>query len=177
LGSAGNPDPSASRETRLVQQHREVLVRYFQRRGASLATSEDLAQESFARLFALADKEHILNIEAYLFQIAASVFADHLRRGRVRHERAHVPLHEAPHQAEVLTPARVLEGRETIARVAEVLAQLGPKTREIFLLNRMDGLSYTQIAVRFHVSPSAVEKHMIKALAHLQKILKAPDER
>jgi RNA polymerase sigma-70 factor (ECF subfamily) len=56
--------------------------------------------------------------------------------------------------------------------VVAALAELKPKTREIFLLNRLDGLSYTQIAVRFGISPSAIEKHMIKALAHLHKRLK-----
>jgi RNA polymerase sigma factor (sigma-70 family) len=141
----------------------------------SAATSEDLTQEAFTRLLALADKSHIVNLEAYLFQIAGSVLTDHLRRRRVRRDGAHVPLENAALDAEVLTPARVLEGREAIARVAAALAQLKPKTREIFLLNRMDGLSYTQIAVRLGISPSAVEKHMIKALSHLQRKMKASD--
>ncbi|HEX8900197.1 RNA polymerase sigma factor [Vitreimonas sp.] len=165
----------AGDEASTLERHRTPLIRYFLRRGMSAATSEDLTQEAFTRLLALADKSHILNLEAYLFQIAGSVLTDHLRRRRVRGAGAHLPLENAPLDAEVLTPARVLEGREAIARAAAALAELRPKTREIFLLNRMDGLSYTQIAVRFGISPSAVEKHMIKALSHLQTKMKASD--
>ena len=43
------------------------------------------------------------------------------------------------------------------------------RTREIFLLNRLEGLSYTQIAARFAVSVKAIEKQMSKALAHLRR--------
>ncbi|MEZ6023337.1 MAG: sigma-70 family RNA polymerase sigma factor [Hyphomonadaceae bacterium] len=176
MTSAG-PNPDADREAWLIQRHRQPLIRYFARRGVPAATCEDLAQETFARVFALGDKQHILNLEAYLFQVASSVFADHLRRRRVRHEAAHVPLDQAAPEIEVLTPERVLEGREAIARVVAALSELKPKTREIFLLNRMDGLSYTQIAVRLGLSTSAVEKQMIKALAHLNKRMKASDGR
>ncbi len=66
----------------------------------------------------------------------------------------------------MLNPERVLEGREAFARLRIVLGELKPKTREIFLLNRLDGLSYTQIAVRYGLTPSAIEKHMMTALAH-----------
>lgn len=172
---APSENGATAADASLFDRHRAPLVRYFQRRGMSAATSEDLTQEVFARLLALADKSRIVNFEAYLFQIAGSVLTDHLRRRRVRQGDAHVPLENAALDAEVLTPARVLEGREAIARVAAALAELRPKTREIFLLNRIDGLSYTQIAVRRGISPSAVEKHMIKALSHLQKKLKALD--
>lgn len=165
-------DPGPYREAGLAERYRQPLIRYFSRRGVSAFACEDLAQETFTRVLSLADRQHILNLEAYLFQVAASVFSDHLRRNRVRREDAHVPLEGAADPAEVLTPQRVLEGREAIQRVVAALAELKPKTREIFLLNRLDGLSYTQIAVRFGVSPSAIEKHMIKALAHLHKKLK-----
>jgi RNA polymerase sigma factor (sigma-70 family) len=155
-----------------VERYRGPLMRYFSRRGVDAPRREDLMQETFARLFGLADRAHVLNPEAYLFQIAASVMTDHFRHAQSHRDAAHVPMESVTPVAEVLTPDRVLEGKEALARVREALGELKPKTREMFLLNRWDGLSYTQIAVRFGVSPSAVEKHMIKAIAHLHKRLK-----
>ena len=40
-------------------------------------------------------------------------------------------------------------------RLAAVLVELAPRTREMFLLNRLDGLSYTQLAASYGVSVSA----------------------
>lgn len=160
-------DKSDDRQAGLVARYRDPLIRYFARRGIAGPVCEDLAHDTFTRLFGLKDQSRIENAEAYLFQIASSVFADHLRRARSRRESHHVPLDAARPPAEVLTPDRVFEGKEAFARIEAALRELSPRTREIFLLNRMDGLTYTQIAVRFGVTPSAIEKHMVKALAHL----------
>jgi RNA polymerase sigma-70 factor (ECF subfamily) len=37
----------------------------------------------------------------------------------------------------------------------------------MFVLNRLDGMKYAEIASLYGVSVSAVEKHIIKCLAHL----------
>jgi len=52
--------------------------------------------------------------------------------------------------------------------LAAALGELPPETREIFLLNREDGLTYTQIAARYALSVKAVERHMVRALNHLR---------
>ncbi len=41
-------------------------------------------------------------------------------------------------------------------------------TRELFLLNREDGLTYTQIAARYALSVKAVERHIVRALSHIR---------
>jgi RNA polymerase sigma-70 factor (ECF subfamily) len=158
----------------LVRRYRAPLIRYFWRRGVPAAYTEDLAQDCFARLFSLARRDHILNEEAYLFKTASSVFADYVQSAARRQSGRHVPIDGIEIDegiVEVNSPDRVLEGRETLARIAAALKELKPKTREIFLLNRLNGLSYTQIAVRFGLTPSAIEKHMITALAHLNRRL------
>lgn len=43
------------------------------------------------------------------------------------------------------------------------LDSLGPRTREIFLLHRLDGLKYREIAAQLDITVSAVEKHIAKA--------------
>lgn len=154
-----------------VRQYRQPLVRYFVRRGAPEATAEDLAQDCFTRLFALASRDHIENLEAYLFRTASCVFADYVEYVQRRQASKHAPFDldafdtlatEAP------GPDRVLEAKEGVARLKTVLAELKPRTREIFLLNRLDGLSYTQIAVSFGMTNRGVEWHMMEALKHLR---------
>src|SRR5258708_1960530 len=73
-----------------VQRYREPLMRYFLRRGVPEATAEDLAQDCFTRLFALESRDHIENVEAYLFRTASSVLADHIEYTRKRQAAKHI---------------------------------------------------------------------------------------
>lgn len=157
-----------------VRRYRAPLIRYFVRRGAPEATAEDLAQDCFTRLFALSSRDHIENLEAYLFRTASGVFADYVEYVQKRQASKHAPFDsdafdtlatEAPGQD------RVLEAKEGVTRLKAVLQELKPRTREIFLLNRLDGLSYTQIAVSFGMTNRGVEWHMMEALKHLRSRL------
>lgn len=155
-----------------VQRYRDPLMKYFLRRGVPQSTAEDLAQDCFTRLFGLSTREHIENVEAYLFQTAASVFADYVEYIHKREASKHVPFDFSAFETEPTgAPGqdRVLEAKEAIARLRVVLLELKPRTREIFLLNRLDGLSYTQIAVRFGMTNKGVEWHMHEALKHLRE--------
>ena len=46
------------------------------------------------------------------------------------------------------------------------LASLPAKVREALLLNRLDGLTYAQIAVKLGVSERMVKKYMAQAMLH-----------
>jgi RNA polymerase sigma-70 factor (ECF subfamily) len=47
------------------------------------------------------------------------------------------------------------------------LDSVSRRTRDVFFMQRLDGLSYAQIAERLSISVSAVEKHIASALAIL----------
>lgn len=51
----------------------------------------------------------------------------------------------------------------------DILQALPERTRVIFILRRLEGLKYQDIANRFGISVSAVEKHMERAVAQLAK--------
>jgi RNA polymerase sigma-70 factor (ECF subfamily) len=142
-------------------------VRYFVRRGLAPDAAEDCVQEVFVRV-ARIDQGRVENAEAYLFTIAASVAVDRSRAARSRHELCHDPLDDLIPGGD-FSPARVLEGRQALEQLAAVLDELPERTRELFLLNRLEGLSYTQIAARFAISVKTVEKQMSRALAHLRR--------
>lgn len=109
----------------------------------------------------------IENLQGYLFKVAAAVLVDHGRRGLVRHRDSQVEFTELHHPVEGLTPERVFEGKEKIARLVAGLESLGERTRTVFVLNRFEGMSYAEVAATLGISVSAVEKHIMKALRHL----------
>jgi len=57
--------------------------------------------------------------------------------------------------------------KEWMARLGVCLGRLSPKTREIFLMHRMEELTYHEIAQRYGLSISTVEKHVARAMLHL----------
>lgn len=162
-------DDDADRDVQLralAVRYRDPLVRYFLRRGLSMEAAEDCAQDVFVRV-ARVDQRSIERPEAYLFTIAARVAVDRSRTAWSRHERDHQLIDDMAPSSE-FSAFQILEGREAIEQLAAILDELPDRAREIFLLNRLDGLSYTQIAARFALSVKTIEKQMSKTLAHLR---------
>jgi RNA polymerase sigma-70 factor (ECF subfamily) len=58
----------------------------------------------------------------------------------------------------------VLISRHRLERLLAGMEQLTPRTREVFLMHRLDGLRYREIAEELGISQSAVEKHMSRAI-------------
>lgn len=56
-----------------------------------------------------------------------------------------------------------------------MLAGLPAKTREAFLLSRLDGLTYSEIATCVDVSPSTVKNYISTALVHCYHSLHVTD--
>ncbi|MET1756121.1 sigma-70 family RNA polymerase sigma factor [Novosphingobium sp. RD2P27] len=61
----------------------------------------------------------------------------------------------------------VLIARQRLDRLRAGIALLSPRTREIFLKHRLEGLKYREIAQELGISQSAVEKHIARAMTHL----------
>ena len=174
-GSLTDPNlPSDTGPATQAQRLRPVLLRYFRRHVGNEADVEDLAQEALVRLLhAPADVD---NAEAYLLRIASNLLRDRFRREQSHRVAWHEPFDERLHAWPSEEPGsdRVYEDRERLQRFLAELAQLPPRCRQVFLLQRYEGMTYTAIARQLQVSVSAVEKHMMRALLHLQARLAEP---
>lgn len=109
------------------------------------------------------------NAAALLARSAANRGMDAHRRER-RFDRMLVP--DAANAAETAADLRPLQdemliARHRLERLRVGVAQLSPRTREIFLLHRLEGRKYREIAQDLGISQSAVEKHIARAMAHL----------
>ena len=61
----------------------------------------------------------------------------------------------------------MLGARQELRAVLKDIDALPPKTRDIFRLHKLEGLSQTEVARRLDISISSVEKHLSGALKHL----------
>lgn len=159
---AGNDD--AAEAGALVGRYREPLRRYFERRLRNRADAEDLAQDVLVRL----TRQRLLVRQtrpAYIFLTARSVLLDHVRRSQVR-ARSH-PYEPEETAQEVPSAERVCTEQERVERVAQLIAQLTPRARQVFVMHRVEGLSYSEIAQALEITLGTVEKHVSAALLFL----------
>ena len=159
-------------DAELSQRFRAPLMAYFLKRVRDRAEAEDLTQEAFVRLVRNPDRNDGTAIHAYVFTIAANLLRDRARSRAARFGGDHTPLHEVQEGAaaaliEDISPERVLVAREALAEVLDALAEMGERTRDIFILSRLENLPQREIAALYGISVSAVEKHVIRAMAHL----------
>jgi len=146
---------------------RGALARYFQRRVRNADEVEDLIQEVFLRIVRRGASGELEQLDGYIFKTAASVLTDRDRRRRVRNADRHVPFEPEVHAGEAPGPERVLIGAQTLEVIGVALLELPEKTRRVFVLRRMEGLSTPEVARRLGLSGSAVEKHMLRAVRHI----------
>ena len=154
----------------LGRRYRPALIAFFVRRIRNPSEAEDLTQEVLMRLVELSDDE-VGKPDAYIFRIASNLLRDRHRRLTVREAwRADYSYRERA-TADYVDPLRLLEGREAVGRVSDALAELSQRTREIFLLFRLERMRKREIADSYGISISAVDKHVVKATAFLTRRL------
>lgn len=146
---------------------RGALTRYFQRRLPDANEVDDLVQEVFLRIVRRGDSQDLDRFEGYVFETAASVLKDRFRRRRVRMTASHVSFEPDLHGQTDVSPEQTILAREALRSTTRAIMALPERTRTIFVLRRLEGLSHPEIARRLGLSLSAVEKHMQRAAKHL----------
>ena len=154
----------------LDRNFRLPLIAYFLKRVRDRAEAEDLTQEVFLKVLRHADHVEPGRAQAYVFTAAANLLRDRARLASHRQLDAHAPLEDcehAPQLIEEIGPERVLVGKETLQAVLTALDGLSQKTKDIFVLFRIEKMKQHEIAALYGLSVSAVEYHLARAIAYL----------
>lgn len=155
-------DVSQATVDQLFKSEASQLRRYFRRKTGDYDRAADLVQDAFVKM-AEAPVANIHNPAAYLQRIARNLIADWFRNRRGHLFSEHIPLEEC--DASVSAP------QEDLYLFERAVSGMSQKTRDVFLLKRVEGLTYEQIARRLGISPKTVEYHMGQALAHIKWFL------
>jgi RNA polymerase sigma-70 factor (ECF subfamily) len=143
------------------------LLSYFLRRVGDFAEAEDLTQEVFFRLARRPADQDISHRSGFVFATAINLIRDRVRQQRARPEPVEISQLELETVVEDRSPDRVLLGRERLAEVLACLDELPPRTRDAFLLFRIERMRQRDIAKALGLSVSSVEKLITRAAAHL----------
>ena len=146
---------------------RRWLIRYFRRRVRDVAEIEDMVQDVFARIVARDSPAAVEHLGGYILKTASSVLADRARFRSSHAAAMHVTFDSELHGEDEIDPARVLDGKEELHAATACLLGLPERTRTVFILRRLEGQRFRDIASHLGISVSAVEKHMVRAVQHL----------
>lgn len=158
----------------LFRLYRAELQRLAYRRTGDHDVAADVVQDAFLRYACMGCGDRpaaVENPRFFLWRVVVNLIAD---LGRTKLRRG---IHDnIDDMADTLsdnrpTPEQVLEARQRLKRLRRALDELSPPCRAALLLNRLEGLTHAQVAVRLGVSPSMVSKHIMRALRHCARRL------
>lgn len=133
--------------------------------------SEELVQDVFFKLWT--KRETLSEIDAlrtYLFRAARNTALNHLRRRKL--ETAWEEQEAARGEQATLGATDDEAATDEVTRaVNEAVGRLPMRCREIFLMSRQGGLTYSEIATRLGISVKTVETQMGRALKSLRASL------
>jgi RNA polymerase sigma-70 factor (ECF subfamily) len=109
------------------------------------------------------------NPSGFLRRIAMNLLIDHIRRRRARSAHSEYR-HDADGRCEA-EQEHALLGADLDWILTRALGELPGRTRHIFRLNRFEQKSYREIREELGISLSAVDYHMMKALARLRSAI------
>lgn len=168
--------PLEERFESFLRDEREALFKFLLTRLPVEQDAQDAVQESLIRVIRYRDSESPEAWKRLLYRIAVNVANDQHRYARSRRAAGHVPVDDTLGGTPTDEPGHDehLEQQQELAAVVDIILTLPPRCREIFLLNRVEGMTYVQVAEACGISLKAVEKHMTKALAVLRTKLGKP---
>ena len=149
----------------IYRMHAEQLRNYLYYKCGELEVAEDLCQESFIQLWRKCRDVIIEKAKSYLFTVGHRLFLDRVKARKVE-------LKFQKTQTEGVQkedPYFQLTTEELKIKIERAISELPEGQREVFLMNRIDQLTYREIAERLGVSQTAAEKKMSKALLKLHE--------
>ncbi|EKU74089.1 RNA polymerase sigma factor [Sphingobium yanoikuyae] len=160
------PVPAVSFDAFYRAQHNRFY--HFFRRKVGRDAATDLVQEIFTRMLRGGAFDRLENPQAYLWRIAHNVL---IERARTWHRKGCVlsPLDEARDAAVPPEQEWRIEAIELRRAYRRALLAMPRRTRRIFLMHRLKGLSYREISVELGVGEKGVEYHMMRALARCRR--------
>jgi RNA polymerase sigma-70 factor (ECF subfamily) len=153
----------------LVDRHKDAVVNYLTRLTGNRDRAEDLAQETFLRLFRSAGSYSEQGLlRGYLFRIATNLVRSEERREK--RLRLLMPFLGRPEHAEPAAPSGMLR-RELHREVSAAVAQLPLRFRVPLVLHEIEGWAYADIAQALGCREGTVKSRIHRGRQHLKERL------
>jgi RNA polymerase sigma-70 factor (ECF subfamily) len=170
MAAAEDCGPGGDPRQRLDLLYRDQAPKLRLRLRARLGSSEeanDLVHDAFARLVGACSAERLREPGAFLNRIVRNLLIDRSRRLATRPP--HVAIDLEPRIAVAPAQADGIELEQMRNRYREIVAALPARMRQVFVLHRIEGQTYQEIAARLDISVRTVEWHIAEAIVRIGK--------
>lgn len=178
--AAGNPDANPLADDEILIRHAfasspeegcELLFRRYHRALCSHAlrfvysreAAEDIVSEVFCKIWKNSSFESVTSsYRYYLFSSVRNEAYSYLRAEFTKFDS--LETYHNPEASPGQRPDQITQYEETYHRVKELVEQLPPQCRKVFLMNRFEGMRYQEIAEELGLSVKTVDSHLVKAV-------------
>ncbi len=152
---------------KIFREYAQTLHNYLFYKSGNETLAQDLTQEAFARLWKNCAKVVFHTAKGYVFKIANNLLLNEYEHQKVVLK---FQQHKSTYQTEE-HPGFLLEEQELKQALEAAIAALPEKQRVVFLMSRIEKMTYQEIADTLEISRQAVEKRIYKALDALREVV------
>jgi RNA polymerase sigma-70 factor (ECF subfamily) len=149
----------------IYKDYAQMLRNFLYYKFGNIESAEDITQNSFIKLWENCKKIEINKAKSYLFKTAINLSLNEIKHQKVVLNYSSNLVKGTQNE----TPEYKMIEQEFQNTINEAIASLTEKQREVFLLNRIEKIKYSDIADLLNISVKAVEKRMHAALIVMRK--------
>ncbi|MEN9335126.1 MAG: hypothetical protein RLZZ500_113 [Bacteroidota bacterium] len=148
------------------RKHVKALRNYLYYKFGDLDQAEDCTQEAFIKLWQNCEQVPVEKAKSFLYTVANNLSLNHVAHKKVVLEFGK----KTPQRSETNeSPDYIMEEEEFKTKLLTAITNLNETQRTAFLMHRIDGKKYHEIAEELNISVKAVEKRIHLALLELRK--------
>jgi RNA polymerase sigma factor (sigma-70 family) len=155
-----------------IFRHRAALHRYLLKFTYGAEDIEDLVQETYVRLYALADYRAVESPKALLFRIAHNLAVERARSQKTQATDSMADLEQLGVFSTEVPADEQLDSRRRFETFCAAVDRLPPLCRRVFVLRKVFKLTHAEISEVLGVSHSTIEKHVAKGLVRCRDYLR-----
>jgi RNA polymerase sigma-70 factor (ECF subfamily) len=148
----------------IFKEYSKPLRNFIYYKCGDLERAKDIMQDALIKLWENCSKIELDKAKSFLFTVSQRLMIDTIRHDKVKLQFAK--------RGEVNTandPSFELVKKEFEQKLMQSISNMPETQREAFLMNRMDNMSYKDIAEALDISVKAVEKRIHLALLYLKE--------
>ncbi len=152
----------------IFRTYADTVFNFVYYKSGDKEQAKDITQEAFMKLWQNCASVTLESAKGYVFMTARNKMFNNFEHKKVQLKFANLNHSERTNE----NPEFILEVKELHQKIEEAISNLPEKQRIVFLLSRIDKLTYKEIAKILDISKQAVEKRIYNALDTMRKINK-----
>jgi RNA polymerase sigma factor (sigma-70 family) len=155
-----------------VFRYRAALNRYVRRLTSQSEDLEDIVQETYVRMYSLAETGSIDSPKAMLFRVAHNLVMERARRQKIRATDSVADLEPLGVLSVEMPLDEQVYAHHRFESFCTAVGRLPPICRRVFILRKVYKLSHAEIAEMLNMSENTIDKHVSKGLVRCRDSLR-----